>query len=170
MRRPESGSYPEYYERYISKVATDDLISTLLTEHYDTIDLITSVDLETQHFRYAEGKWNMLEIIQHLIDSERIFAFRALSIARGETQVLPGFDENAYAVESHAAKRNMNDLAREFSVVRASTVELLKSMSDEMVERSGMANGKPITVAALFYIIAGHELHHRNIIEERYIS
>ncbi len=169
INKPLNGTYPAYYETYISKVTGNNLIEMMLNEHYETIDLITSIDLETQHFRYAEGKWNCKEIIQHVMDTERVMAYRAMCIARGEQVNLPGFDENKYAIYAMATKRNMDDIAREFSVLRASTIELIKSLSPEMLDITGTANNNPLTVRALLYIIAGHEIHHRKVIEERYL-
>lgn len=168
--KPEPGTYPEYLNNYIKLIPTGNIMELMLTKHYETIDLITSIDEETQHYRYAEAKWNIKEIIQHLIDCERIFAYRALSIARGEQQSLPGFDENSYVANSHATRRNMNDLAREFSVLRASTIELFKSFSNTELDNKGTANGKSVTVRAILFAILGHEIHHMNIIDERYIK
>lgn len=169
ITKPKDNTYPEYYKKYVDKVSGEDLMQMLLTEHYETIDLITSIDLETQHYQYEEGKWTIKEIIQHLMDCERVFAYRAMSIARNEQAALPGFDENEYAFQSNAIRRDINDIAREFSVLRASTIELFKSFNDLMIDRQGIANGKPITVRALMYIILGHEIHHRQIIETRYL-
>lgn len=169
ISKPEAGTYPAYYEPYISIVKGEDLMQELLTEHYDTIDLITSIDLETQHYRYAEGKWNVKEVIQHIMDAERVFAYRALCIARGEQQSLPGYDDMAYVQASGATDRNINDMAREFSVLRASTIELFKSFSATMLEHTGTANKMQISVKALLFITLGHEMHHRKIIEDRYL-
>ncbi|MFA6260921.1 MAG: DinB family protein [Bacteroidia bacterium] len=169
ISKPEPGTYPAYYEPYISIVKGEDLMQELLTEHYDTIDLITSIDLETQHYRYAEGKWNVKEVVQHIMDAERVFAYRALCIARGEQQSLPGYDDMAYVLASGASERNINDMAREFSVLRASTIELFKSFSATMLEQTGMANKMQISVKALLFITLGHEMHHRKIIEDRYL-
>jgi len=170
IERPQKGSYPEFYDKYISLVKGEDIITEMLTEHYETVELITSIDLETQHYQYEEGKWTIKEVIQHLIDCERVFAYRILSFARNEKAPLPGFDENEYAMQSNAIRRDINDIARELSVLRASTIELIKSLNDTMLSREGIANGKSISVRALIYIILGHELHHRHIIETRYLN
>jgi uncharacterized damage-inducible protein DinB len=170
ISKPTQGTYPDYFNNYIKLIPELNIMELMLIKHYETIDLITSIDEETQHYRYEEDKWNIKEIIQHLIDCERIFAYRALSIARGEKQSLPGFDENNYAVNSHATRRNMNDLAREFSVLRASSIELFKSFSNAELDFVGLANGKSVTVRALLFATLGHEIHHMNIIEERYLK
>lgn len=169
IQRPLPGTYPPYYDTYISKVQSDNLFEELLTVHYDTIDLITSIDLETQHFRYAEGKWNIKEILQHIMDTERIFSYRALCIARGDSTPLPGFDENQYALHSYATARNMNDIAREFSVLRASTIELIKSLNENVWSNTGTADSHIVSLPALFYAILGHEIHHMQVINERYL-
>ncbi len=169
ISKPEPGTYPEYYHQYISKVKSDNILEDLLTEHYDTIDLITSFDEETLQFRYAPGKWTIREIVQHLIDCERIFCYRALRFARNDKKELAGFDEDFYVENSTAVFRDINDMARELSVVRAATIELFKSFNEAVYDRSGVANGKEINVKALLYSILGHEIHHRGVIEERYM-
>ena len=169
VAKPLKGTYPEYYDKYISLVKTENIFEEFYTEHMETIDLVTSVDEETLQFRYEEGKWNIREILQHLIDCERIFNYRALRFARADQSAQPGFDDEAYTVASKASLRNINDLVRELSVVRASTVELFKSFSDEMLDRKGIANNNETTVRAILYIILGHEILHRSIIDERYL-
>jgi hypothetical protein len=169
MKRPEEGTYPAYYETYISKVGGDNIMDAMLTEHYETIDLLTSLDEETLQYRYAPGKWTIREIVQHLIDTERIFCYRTLAIARNDKTSLPGFDENMYVETSNAIFRDMNDMAREFSVLRAATIELFKSLPESVLDRSGMANNNPVTVRAIFFAILGHEIHHRKVIEEKYL-
>jgi uncharacterized damage-inducible protein DinB len=168
--KPNAGSYPASFDIYISKVPSGNLLELLLTIHYETIDLITSVDLETQHYRYEQGKWNIKEIIQHLIDTERIFIYRAMCIARGEQQHLLGFDENDYVANSNASSRDMNDLAREFSVIRASSIEFLKSLGNDELQMQGTANGQLVTPVAIAYALLGHEIHHINVIEHKYIN
>lgn len=170
IAKPVQGDYPAYFEKYISLVPDGvSLFDTLTQSNMDTIDLITSVDGETLSYRYAEGKWNIPEIVQHLMDAERVFAYRAMRIARGDKQDNPGFDENVFVANSYASERNIMDMAREFSLLRASTIELLKSLKEETYNEKGSSNGNPITVSALAYAIAGHELHHVKIIEERYL-
>ncbi|MFN5544603.1 MAG: DinB family protein, partial [Bacteroidota bacterium] len=111
MNRPEQGTYPTYYDTYIGKVSGDNIMDALLTEHYETIDLLTSLDEESLQYRYAPGKWTIREIVQHLIDTERIFCYRALAIARNDKTSIPGFDENMYVETSNAIFRDMNDMA-----------------------------------------------------------
>ncbi|MBP9187282.1 MAG: DinB family protein, partial [Bacteroidia bacterium] len=128
--KPKQGEYPEYFEKYYSNLPADANLLALLTQsNMDTIDVVTSVDEETLQFRYAEGKWSIREIIQHLMDSERVFAYRAMRIARGDKSENPGYDENEYAANSFADDRNIMDMVREFSLLRASTIELFKSLN-----------------------------------------
>jgi uncharacterized damage-inducible protein DinB len=156
-------------EAYIKLVKGENIFDELFQSYMETMELVTSLDAETLHSRYAEGKWNILEIVQHIIDTERIFTYRALCFARGEKTSLPGFEENDYAATSHASRRDINDMVRELSLVRASTIELFKSFTPEMLELTGTANGKLISVKAILFTILGHEKHHCNIIQERYI-
>jgi uncharacterized damage-inducible protein DinB len=170
INRPKQGDYPPYFELYLSNLPQDKNAYELFTQsNMDTIDLITSVDGETLTYRYAEGKWNILEIIQHLMDSERIFAYRALRISRGDKSENPGFDENIYAVNSNASSRNIMDMVREYSLLRASTIELFKSINEEAMHLVGLANGFRVTPASLAYAIIGHERHHLAVIEDKYL-
>ncbi|MBD1210108.1 MAG: DinB family protein [Ignavibacteria bacterium] len=170
ITRPESTEYPKYYANYIGKVQGDDLFAAMQATHRDTQALIGSLTEEQLRYRYAEGKWTIKDIIGHLIDAERIFAYRALRFARKDKTDLPGFDENEYVPASNANERNIHDLLAEFTVVRASTLSLLKSFSEEMLTQIGTANQNPISVRSLAYIIGGHEMHHLAVIKERYLK
>ncbi|MES2691475.1 MAG: DinB family protein [Bacteroidota bacterium] len=167
--KPKQGEYPAYFELYYHTIPEGNIFEILMKSNMETIDLITSVDGETLEFRYAEGKWNIPEIIQHVMDSERIFTYRALRIARGDKSENPGYDENIFAANSNASSRNIMDMVREFSILRASTIELFKSLSEDALKEVGYANGYAVTPAALIYALAGHEMHHLKIIEERYL-
>ena len=170
ITRPKVGEYPEYFEKYYSKLPAEGNLFDLMTKsNMDTIDVITSVDGETLEFRYAEGKWSIREIIQHLMDSERVFAYRAMRIARGDKSENPGYDENVFAANSYASDRNIMDMVREFSLLRASTIELFKSLNESTLKTMGNANGYQVTPAALVYAIVAHEMHHLKVIEERYL-
>ena len=170
ITKPIKGTYPVYFDNYISLVKGEDIYVELYQAYMDTMELVTSLDLETLHYRYAEGKWTILDILQHVMDTERIFCFRALCFARMEKVALPGFEENDYARVSGATARNVNDMVREFSLLRASTIELFKSFTPEMLDATGNANGKDVTARAMLFSILGHELHHRKIIQERYMN
>jgi uncharacterized damage-inducible protein DinB len=170
ITRPVAGEYPPYMDAYISKVKGEHIYDEMFQAYIETMELVTSLDPETLHYRYAPGKWTILDIMQHLIDTERIFCYRALCFAREDKTALPGFEENDYAATGKATRRDINDLVREFSLVRSSTIELFKSFDAEMMEQKGTANGKTISVKALLFATLGHELHHRSIIQERYMN
>jgi uncharacterized damage-inducible protein DinB len=170
ISKPIPGTYPEYFETYIKLVPEGNIFEELTASYIETMELLTSLDLETLHFRYAPGKWNILEVMQHVMDSERIFTYRALCIARGEQNPLPGFDENMYAQNSQASQRNIDDMMREFSLLRACSIELFKSLTPEQLQLTGIANNKTVSVNALAFILLGHEIHHRLIIEQRYLN
>lgn len=170
IQRPLSSEYPVYYEQYISKVQGTDLLQSMQTTHRETQSFIGSLTEEQLLYRYAEGKWSIKEIVGHLIDAERIFAYRMLRFARKDTTDLPGFEENDYVLASNAGTRSIHDLLAEFTIVRAGTLALINSFTDEMFEASGTANGKSITVRSLCYIACGHEIHHLEIIKERYVK
>jgi uncharacterized damage-inducible protein DinB len=168
--KPVAGTYPTYFDNYISLVKGEHIYEELYQSYMDTMELVTSLDLETLHFRYAEGKWTILDILQHIMDAERIFCYRALCFARMEKVALPGFDENEYVIAGKATVRNINDMVREFSLLRASTIELFKSFTVEMLDSIGNANGKDVTPRAILFAILGHEIHHRNIIQQLYMN
>lgn len=169
--KPSKEQCPDYYWKYISLVPeTKDILGELQVQSMDTIDLVTSLDDVTLASSYQEGKWTILELLVHLMDSERVFAYRALRMARKDKTPLPGFDENEFAKNSGANKRKILGIVKEYSLLRASTIELFQSFTDEMWNEVGNANGQNISVNCLPYIICGHEIHHRNIIEERYIG
>jgi uncharacterized damage-inducible protein DinB len=170
ITKPVAGEYPPYMETYMMHVKGDHIYEELFQSYIDTMELVTSLDPETLHYRYAPGKWTILDIMQHILDTERIFCYRALRFARKDATELPGYEENDYAVSAKATRRDINDMVREFSLVRSTTIELFKSFDEEMMEQKGVANGKGITVKSLLFIILGHELHHRKVIQERYMN
>jgi uncharacterized damage-inducible protein DinB len=176
IAQPDNNEYAPFYAGYVAKALAaihrtdnNDLGTALQATHRLLHELLSSLSEAQQHYRYAEGKWTVKEILGHLIDAERIFAYRVLRIARNDTTPLPGFDENAYVAASNAQKRSMEELLNEFAVVRASTLALLKSLSPPILEYTGTVSNHPISARALAYIIAGHELHHLDIIRERYL-
>lgn len=167
--KPQATEHPESYTRYIEKVPQGNLITQLSTQLNETISFLKTIPKEKFNYRYAEGKWTIKQIIQHLSDCERVFCYRALRFARNDNTALAGFEENDYANEANTELRSIEQLLEEFSAIRQSTLCLVKSFSDEELKRKGIANNKSISVNALCYIIAGHELHHASIIKERYL-
>ncbi|HKR04319.1 MAG TPA: DinB family protein [Bacteroidia bacterium] len=166
---PLPADYPGYYGTYIRKVKGDDLIKSLTEIHQQTKDVLKNVSEEKLNYRYAPGKWTIKEIIGHLADGERVFAYRALCFARNDKTPLPAFEENDWAIASNAGQRTFSELMDEFDAVRESTLRLFKSFDEEMILRKGIANEVEISVKAIGYSIAGHELHHAEVIKERYL-
>ncbi len=169
--RPTTDEYSPFYETYVSKVPPGgDLVELLARQRQETNALMAGLsDAQAAH-RYAPDKWTVREIIGHLIDAERVFTYRLLCIARGETASLPGFDENAYAAVSNCEARPMPRVAAEYDLVRGATLALLEGLTDEALARRGLANGHPITARALGFVVAGHERHHLGVLRERYLA
>lgn len=169
MPRPATGTYPAYYETYISRVDAETATEAVEKYSNDIVKFWRNIPVEKEEYSYAEGKWTIKELVQHIIDAERVFAYRMLCIARKETISLPGFDENLYAANSNANARSWDDLLAELDCTRSSTNFLVLSLSEEQLQQQGIANGKPITANAIAYIVFGHILHHIRIVEERYL-
>jgi hypothetical protein len=167
IQRPKEGEYAKYYENYINK-AGDKIFKILESQVLDVRALMSEVPFEKENYSYAPGKWTLKEVLGHINDSERIMGYRALCIARGEKNKLPGFDENAYVGNTDYSKRSLNDLAHEFGVIRDSNIILFNSFIEKDLNRKGIANENEISVRALIYVIAGHVNHHLDIIRERY--
>lgn len=170
IARPAADEYSPYYDMYISKVPALDLFDVLRTQLHQSARLLETLTEHQADHRYAPGKWTLREVVGHLIDSERIFSYRMLAIARGETASLPGFDENKYAQVSNVNTRPMHAVTVEFAHVRSATISLVESLDDESIVRRGNANGNTITPRALAFIIAGHEAHHIGVIKEKYLK
>ncbi len=168
--RPEKGEFAPYYLGYVNLVPKGDIVEILEEQKKDLILQLKNVSEEQGAFRYLPDKWSVKEVIGHMIDTERIMAYRLLCIARGETVSLPGFDEKQYASQAAFNQQTIEELLEHFSVVRQSTVLLLKSLDPESWLKKGSANGSNMTVRALAFIIAGHERHHLQIIQDRYVN
>jgi DinB superfamily len=166
--RPEPGEYASFYETYISKIKGNNILNVLEAQRLQMAQLFAAHSERDGNFRYAPDKWTVKEVLGHVSDSERIFVYRALRIARGDQTPLPGFEQEDYVRGGNFAERTLVDLAEEFGLVRAATIALFKSLQKEAWQRRGVANKNEVTVRALAFIAAGHELHHRLILEERY--
>lgn len=160
---------PEFYHGYVSLVKEDTVIAAIESQNNEVFPFLEHIPAEKSVFRYAQDKWSVKELLQHIIDAERIFTYRALCIARGDTTPLPGFEENAYAANSNADNRNWNDLLEEFRAVRHSTLTLFASFNNDQLNALGTANGKPVYVEGIGFTIAGHVLHHVKVLKERYL-
>ena len=168
MTRPTANEYAPAFQSYMSHVNDEDIMPALRSQ-IDALDvLLEHVPAERETYRYAEGKWSIRQVLGHLIDGERVFGYRALCIARGETQNLPGFDENAYMPYAPYDGVELEDLLSEFRLVRLSNIAMLRNLEDEAWTRMGTANGNPISVRALAYIMVGHMWHHMGVLRERY--
>jgi hypothetical protein len=170
MPRPAVGEYLPYYDRYITRVPDGDVVQILSGQVGDTLALLRSIEAERSLHRYAPGKWSMRDLVQHMIDTERVMTYRAMTIARGDATPLPGFEENDWARVADADRRDWLDLADELEAVRAATIAFFRGLDDEATARRGSANGAAVTVRALAFIIAGHERHHVSILRERYLQ
>jgi uncharacterized damage-inducible protein DinB len=171
IEKPREGEYPAYAHIYIDLLPDDGMILKHLAENFEaTRRFVESIPRDRLLYRYAEGKWTIKEILGHVVDDERIYAYRALRFARNDSTELPGFDQDHYARYSDANQREVEDLLDEFSLVRRSTIALFESLDAAALVRTGVADGKSVSVRALAYHIAGHELRHRNIIRERYLG
>ncbi len=169
ITRPGADEYPEWVKGYIATVPTDDPLAILKSSHEDTRSQLLKLSEEQLNYRYQPGKWTIKEILGHIIDTERIMSYRALRFARHDTTELPGFDQDPYVEHAKAPQRTLPDLLREYSAVRQATIELFRSFDEETLQQVGIANQRRLSVRSLAYTIAGHELHHWNIIRERYL-
>ncbi|UCH65465.1 MAG: DinB family protein [Ignavibacterium sp.] len=167
--RPEKGDYAEYFDRYITLVEGEDIVQELENQLKTFEKFYGSLTEEQGEFAYAEGKWTIKEVIGHVIDTERIMAYRALAFARGEEKALPGFEQDDYVANSNAAERKLVDLINEYKTLRIANIAMFKSFSEKEFSRKGTASGNKVSVLALAFIIAGHELHHHQILKERYL-
>jgi len=170
MARPDLNRVPEWYHGYISKTTGDDVVRLLDEQISVVTGFMTSIPAEKHDYRYAEGKWSLRDLFQHLLDAERIFAYRALRFARKDPAPLPWFEENDYVTEARASRRNWEEMIGEFTLIRKSNVILFRSFDETEMEREGIASGKSIYVRAIGFIMVGHIYHHIDIIRERYLQ
>jgi hypothetical protein len=165
--RPESGEYAPYYGKYVSLVPDGDILLTLERQLPDTLALLARPEPDGD-FRYAPGKWSVKESLGHVIDAERVFSYRALRFARNDTTPLAGFEQDDYVKYGPAGQSRLAALVEEFRALRQATVLMFRALDDAAWARRGMASNSEVTVRALAYIIAGHELHHRSIFQQKY--
>jgi|HubBroStandDraft_2_1064218.scaffolds.fasta_scaffold02950_8 hypothetical protein len=170
IARPEPGEYAPYYERYISLVPGSDSLGTLDAQRRQTMVLLCGRDESEGDFRYAPDKWSAKEVLGHVCDTERIFAYRALRIARGDRTPIEGFEQDDYVKHGPFATAPLAEIIEDYIAVRRATLTLLRNLDEAAWMRRGVANKNEVSVRALAYIIAGHELHHRRILEEKYFA
>ena len=169
MNRPEQNEYAPFYANYVAQVAQENGLLALKESGLLLTKLLSSIPKEKASYRYAPGKWSINEVVQHLIDAEIIFTYRALRIARGDKTALAGFDENAYATNTFADPKKLSELLSLFEQIRKTTELVFSSFDVSTHENIGTASNFPVSVRALCYITAGHTLHHANILKERYL-
>jgi len=170
MRRPEPNEFAPYYNTYVSLIEDNAVMPVLDAQAGDIRGMFSGVPEERGAFAYAEGKWTIKELLSHLIDGERIFAYRILRISRGDKTPIEGFEQDDYIETSNANNRSFADLLDEFEHERRANLLLVKNLTDEASHRMGTASNNPVSVRALVYIMAGHVTHHINILQERYLS
>ena len=168
--RPETSEYDPFFATYIDRVPDGDILSTLTTSIEQTEALLRSCPTERERYRYAPDKWSIRELVGHIIDAERLYAYRALHFARADPSPLPGMDPADWARNSNASDRPLPDLADELLQVRAATVGLFTSFDEPISKKTGIAGGRSFSVRSLAWVIAGHEIHHRHVLAERYLA
>jgi len=166
--RPDLSRVPSFYHNYIGRVQQNDLLEAFNVNTPAFVQFIEDIPLIKREYHYAPGKWTIKEVLQHIIDAERIFAYRALRFARKDATMLPGFDENDFAHNAKTGKRDWDNLLAEFKAVRMSSEYLFASFDDEQLDAEGTANNGSIYVLGIGFIVVGHSLHHMNVIKERY--
>jgi|SRR5580658_103379 hypothetical protein len=165
---PDASEYAPYYGKYIALVGGHDIVAALEDQPHDTLALLSDLTDEEGNYRYAPDKWSIKEMLGHLIDAERVFSYRALRFARNDRTPLASFEQDDYVRSGNFADCRLADLIEEFVAVRRATVWLFRQLSAEAWMRCGIASDNPVSVRAVAYIIAGHELHHRRILKEKY--
>jgi uncharacterized damage-inducible protein DinB len=161
---------PVYYHKYIAKVEETDLAKAFMSHGKELVSVLKEIPADKWNYRYAPGKWSIKELVQHLIDAERIFAYRALRFARKDTTPLPGFEENDYAANSEADRRTPESLLNELQLVQESSAAMFNSFSEAQLEQAGTANDQSVYVRAIGFIMIGHTIHHLSVMKERYLQ
>ena len=169
IARPHTSEYAAYYETYVSLVPDGDIVGTFERQLEETLSLIRGIPETRGEFRYAEGKWSIKELIGHIIDCERVFAYRALRFGRGDTTPLSGFEQDDFVRGADFNKRSLENLADEYELVRRSTIALFGSLEADAWDRRGTANDNEVSVRGLAFITAGHERHHLGVLKNRYL-
>jgi uncharacterized damage-inducible protein DinB len=169
IKRPQDGEFPPFAAGYVKLVGDEPILDILERQQQSTYGFFGGLPAEMADYAYADDKWTIRQVLGHMADTERVFAYRALVFSR-ESRELPGFDQDLYMQHANFGKRSLVDLAQEFKVIRESSLYLLRSVTDEQSLQKGIASGYPVSVRGLAYLIAGHELHHLKILKERYLG
>lgn len=168
IEKPAAGEYSPFYQGYLDCVAAEPRLLPVLARQVTDFEALAMLEESQARHRYADGKWSVREVVGHMADSERIFAYRMLRIVRGDETPLAGFDEKAYVAAAGFERRTMPEVAGELRDVRQATLSLVRSLTNETAARGGEANGVRVTARAIAWIIAGHTAHHLNVLRERY--
>jgi hypothetical protein len=168
MNRPSPNEYAPSHAGYISLVPDGDVLEVLRAQIDELAAIAARVPADRETFAYDDGKWTVRQVFGHLGDGERIFGYRALCISRGETASLPGFDENEYVANSTSSSRELRDLAEEFVLTRRANMHMFESFDEAAWRQTGSANGTPVSVNAIAWVMAGHTRHHLNVLRDRY--
>lgn len=169
MSRPANTEYAAFYETYVGKVSEDDLTAAFRKHTANLLAFLASIPAQRRDYAYAPGKWTIKQVLQHMTDAERVFAYRALNFARKDPNALPGFDENEFADVARVDHREWSDMVEEFQFVRNASDLFFRSLNEEELARTGVASGKPVSVRALGFIMIGHAIHHTEVVKERYL-
>jgi len=161
---------PHFYKNYVKQIEESDLLQALRISGHRCLELVHSIPEDKSDFRYADGKWTIRELLCHMLDAERIFAYRALRFARNDKTPLAGFEENDYAPQANASGRSIQKIAAEMAHLRSATIDLFEGFTPDMLTRKGTANTNELSVVVIGFIIAGHETHHCNVLRERYLA
>jgi hypothetical protein len=168
MTRPSESDYAPAHAAYVALVPEDDIMSAMEQQSSEMQKVLSSLDEPKSQYRYADGKWSVKEVIGHIVDAERIVGYRALAVARGEQQPLPGFDEQTYVQNASFDGWKLGDLAEEYALCRRTNIVFFKNLPAEAWDRSGTANNARVSVRGLAYVIVGHARHHLQVLRERY--
>jgi DinB superfamily len=169
MPRPDLSRVPSFYHKYINLVKEDELMTAFTNQSASLFSFFNSIPEAKHDYAYGEGKWTVKELLQHMLDAERVFVYRALTFSRKDENKLPGFDENEWAPESNAAARNWNEMVEEFKALRKSTELMFGSFNSSQLDSTGIANNNLVYVSAIGFIIIGHCNHHIGVLKERYL-
>lgn len=167
--RPKESEYSQYYKKYVDLVEDENIVGQLKYGLTRNVQFFSEINADKWDFRYDAGKWSVKGVVQHLIDTERVMSYRALRVSRNDKTELPGFDQDEYMNFVNVDLRNSSDLIEEFMAVRKASISLFSNLEEEAWTRSGIASGGPITPLSLAYIIAGHELHHVDVLKKKYL-
>ena len=170
MANVDLSRVPEYFHKYINLVIDDDLQSAFDKHQKDLVSFLKDIPKRKWTYRYAEGKWSIKEVVQHIIDAERVFCYRALCFSRKDPSPLPAFDENIFAANSKADERSKKELLKELKIVQQSSALLFNSLDEEQLDQPGVASGKSTYVKGVAYILLGHAVHHKKILEDKYLK